>query len=139
MQCYYKLTEEDMEEITNEWPAEFRVPVEDVQLSDPDIIGSPLVTRAEHDGQGNGKKKKKREEVQDIENEDKDNASKETASDSLAGGGRNEVDQEEEGEEDKQDKGRSNTAKGSPYRSIDVKENEGFPAENLSVEEIQSN
>jgi hypothetical protein len=45
LQSYYKLTEEDMEEITKEWPAEFLVPVEYAELSNPDIIGSPLVTR----------------------------------------------------------------------------------------------
>jgi len=28
IQSYYKLTKEDMEEITKEWPAEFLVPVE---------------------------------------------------------------------------------------------------------------
>jgi hypothetical protein len=28
LQSYYKLTDEDMEEITKEWPAEFLVPVE---------------------------------------------------------------------------------------------------------------
>jgi hypothetical protein len=39
LQSYYKLTDEDMEEITKEWPAEFLVPVEDAELSDdPDII-----------------------------------------------------------------------------------------------------
>jgi hypothetical protein len=38
-----------MEEITKEWPVEFLVPVEDTKLSDPDIIGSPLVTQFEHD------------------------------------------------------------------------------------------
>jgi hypothetical protein len=27
LQSYYKLTDEDMEEITKEWPAEFLVPV----------------------------------------------------------------------------------------------------------------
>jgi hypothetical protein len=50
LQSYYKLTDEDMEEITKEWPAEFLVPVEQTELSDPDIIGSPLVTREEYDG-----------------------------------------------------------------------------------------
>jgi hypothetical protein len=50
IQSYYKLTEEDMEEITKEWPAKLLVPVEDVELSDPDIIESPLVTRKENDG-----------------------------------------------------------------------------------------
>jgi hypothetical protein len=50
MQSYYKLIEEDMEEITKEWPTKFLVPVEDAELSDPDIIRSPLVTRTEYDG-----------------------------------------------------------------------------------------
>jgi hypothetical protein len=50
LQSYYKLNEEDMEEITKEWPTKFLVRVEDVELSDPNIIGSPLVTRVEHDG-----------------------------------------------------------------------------------------
>jgi hypothetical protein len=78
LQSYYKLTDEDMEEITKEWPAKFLVPVEDVELSDPDIIGSPLVTRTEYDGQRSTKKKKKKEEVQDIDSEEKDNTSEET-------------------------------------------------------------
>jgi F0F1-type ATP synthase delta subunit len=50
LQSYYKLTEEEMEEITKEWPQKFLVLVEYVELSDPDIIGSPLVTQTEYDG-----------------------------------------------------------------------------------------
>jgi hypothetical protein len=38
------LTDEDMEEITKEWPVEFLVPVEDEKLSYLDIIRSSLVT-----------------------------------------------------------------------------------------------
>jgi hypothetical protein len=49
LQSYYKLTEEDMEEITKEWPAEFLIPVDQVELSDPDLIGSPVVTHEEYD------------------------------------------------------------------------------------------
>jgi hypothetical protein len=63
MQSYYKLTDEDMEEITKEWSLEFLVPLEDAELSDPDIIGSSLVTWVEHDGKTSAKKKKKKEEV----------------------------------------------------------------------------
>jgi hypothetical protein len=37
LQSYYKLTEEDMEEIIKEWPEKFLVPVEDAKLSNPDI------------------------------------------------------------------------------------------------------
>jgi len=57
------MTDEDMEDITKEWPTKFLVPVEDEEHSDPDIIGSSLVTRIEHDGQTSAKKKKKKEEV----------------------------------------------------------------------------
>jgi hypothetical protein len=65
----------------------------------PDIIGSPLVTRVEHDGQTSVKKKKKKEEVQNIETDDEDNASEESRPDSPTGGGGDEVNPEEEGEE----------------------------------------
>jgi hypothetical protein len=111
LQSYYKLTDEDMEEITKEWPAEFLVPVRDAELSDPDIIGSPLVTQTEYDGPSSTKKKKKKEEVQDIDSEEKDNTSEETAPDSPAGGGGDEVNQDKEGEEDKKDKGEATPPK----------------------------
>jgi hypothetical protein len=45
LQSYYKLTDEDMEEITKEWPNEFLIPVKQMDLSNPDIIGSPMVTQ----------------------------------------------------------------------------------------------
>jgi hypothetical protein len=105
LQSYYKLTEEDLEEITKEWPTEFLVPVGDAELSDPDLIGSLVVTRMEYDGPSSAKKKKKKEEVQDIDSQEKDNASEETMPDSPEGGGGDEVNQEEEGEEDKKEKG----------------------------------
>jgi hypothetical protein len=85
-----------MEEITKEWPEKFLVPVGDAELSDPDLIGSPVVTKTECDGPSNAKKKKKKEEVQEI-----NNASEETAPDSPGGGGGDEVNQEEEGEDEK--------------------------------------
>jgi hypothetical protein len=53
--------------------SKFLVPVEDAELSNPDIIGSPLVTRTEYDGQSSAKKKKKKDEVQDIETDEEDN------------------------------------------------------------------
>jgi hypothetical protein len=106
MQSYYKLTDEDMEEITKEWPAELLVPVEYVELSDPDIIRSPLVTGVEHDGQASAKKKKKKEEVQSIESDEEDSASEESRPDSPAIRGGDEVNQEEGREEgDKQETG----------------------------------
>jgi hypothetical protein len=101
-----------MAEITKEWPAKFLVPVEYVELSDPNIIESPLVTRTEYDGHSSAKKKKKKEEVQDIESYEKDNASEETVLDSPVGGGGDEVNQEEGGkDEEKQDKGESTLPK----------------------------
>jgi hypothetical protein len=96
------LIDEDMEDITKEWPAEFLILVEDEKLSDPDIIVSPLVTQTEYDGQRNAKKKKKKEEVQEIDSEEKDNASEETMPNSHARGEGNGVNQEEKGAEDKQ-------------------------------------
>jgi hypothetical protein len=104
LQSYYNLTEEDLEEITKEWSAEFLVPVGDAELFDPDLIGSVVVTRTEYDGPSNAKKKKK-EKVQNIDSEEKENTSEETVPDSPRGGAGDEVNQEEEGEEDKQEKG----------------------------------
>jgi hypothetical protein len=67
LQSYYKLTEEDMEEITKEWHAEFLILVDQAKLSDPDLNGSLLVTREEYDAPNNSRRKKK-EEVQDLHN-----------------------------------------------------------------------
>jgi hypothetical protein len=86
-----------MEEVTKEWLVDFLLPVGYAELSNPNLIGSPMVTRTEYDGPSSAKKKKKKEEVQDI-----DSASEENASDSPGGGGGDEVNEEEEGEEDKQ-------------------------------------
>jgi hypothetical protein len=61
LQSYYNLTEEDMEEITKEWPTKFLVPVEQTELSDPDVIESPVVTHEEYDGPNNNRRKKKEE------------------------------------------------------------------------------
>jgi hypothetical protein len=96
IQSYYKLTEEDMEEITKEWSPKFLVLVEQTELSDPDLIGILVVTHEEYDGPNNSKRKKK-EEIQE-----RHSASEETITDSPEGGGGDEVDKEEdEGEEDK--------------------------------------
>jgi hypothetical protein len=73
--------------------------VEDAELSNLDIIGSPLVTRVEHDGHTSVKKNKKKEEVQNIETNEEDSVLEESKPDSPAGGGGDEVNQEEGGEE----------------------------------------
>jgi hypothetical protein len=69
-------------------------------LSDPDLIGSPVVTREEYDASSSSRRKKK-EDIHEL-----NNASKEIASDSPGGGGGDEVDKEENGgKEDKQEQG----------------------------------
>jgi hypothetical protein len=60
LQSYYNLTDKDMEQIMKEWPEDFHVPVDDAKISDPDIIGSPLVTWFEHARQSIAKKKNKK-------------------------------------------------------------------------------
>jgi hypothetical protein len=44
IQSYYKLTDEDMEQITKEWPEKFLLPIADAELFDTDTIKSPIVT-----------------------------------------------------------------------------------------------
>jgi hypothetical protein len=88
LQSYYKVTDEDMEQITKEWTEEFLAHVADEELSDTDTIGSSMVTRVEHVKQSSGtKNKKKQEEGQDIETDEKVNASEENGSGWLRGGG----------------------------------------------------
>jgi hypothetical protein len=91
LQSYYKLTKEDMEEMTKQWSAKFLVPVEQTKLFDPELIRIHVVTKEEYDAPHNSRKKKK-EEVQEL-----NSTSKETTPE---GGGGDEVDKEEdEGEE----------------------------------------
>jgi hypothetical protein len=49
-----------MEEITKECPVEFLAPVEQTELSGPDLIGSLVVTREEYDAPSSNKRKKKK-------------------------------------------------------------------------------
>jgi hypothetical protein len=50
-----------MEEITKEWPAEFLILVEQAELFDPGVKGSPVVTREEYDAPSNRRRKNKEE------------------------------------------------------------------------------
>jgi DNA-directed RNA polymerase specialized sigma subunit len=63
LQSYYNLKDEDMEQIMKEWLVEFLVSIDDAELSNPDIIGIPLVTQFDHAGETSVEKKKKKEEV----------------------------------------------------------------------------
>jgi hypothetical protein len=101
LQSCYKMSNKDMEQIMKEWPTKFLVPIDDAELSDPEIIESPLATRFEHAGQTSVNKKKEKEEVQNIETDEEDNALEESRPGSPAGGGGDQINQEggeEEGE-----------------------------------------
>jgi hypothetical protein len=69
-----------MEEITKVWLEEILVPVHHTELSDPNLIGSLVVTREEYDAPSSSRKKKK-EYAQEIHS-----TSEETALDSPSGG-----------------------------------------------------
>jgi hypothetical protein len=75
LQSYYKLTEEDLEEITKDWSTDLLIPADPTEISD---IDSPETTQ---DTLGPSKTKKI-EEVQDL-----DNSSVNTASISPEKGG----------------------------------------------------
>jgi hypothetical protein len=92
LQSYYKLTNEDMEQITKEWSEQFLLHVADAELSDTDTIGIPIVTQVEHVRHSSGtKNKKKQEEFQDIKRDEEDNASEYNGSGSQGGGGEDEA------------------------------------------------
>jgi hypothetical protein len=93
---------------------EFLILVEDAELSDPNIIGIPLVTRTEHFGQSSMKKKKKKIEVQIIEIDEEESTSEESGSDSPIGGGGGEVNQEGGEEGEKKHKGKVTPLKDPP-------------------------
>jgi hypothetical protein len=96
LQYYYKLTKEDMEEITKEWPVELVIPIEQEELSNPNLIVSPMVNHEEYDAP-NSRRRKKKEKAQELKS-----TSEERASGSPGGGGDEKVDKEEnKGEEDK--------------------------------------
>jgi hypothetical protein len=67
LQSYYKLIEEDMEEITKVWPAELLILVNHAKLSDHDLIRSLVVTCEDYDAPS-GRRRKKKEEVQELNN-----------------------------------------------------------------------
>jgi hypothetical protein len=81
LQYYYKLTTEDLEERIKDCSTEFLIPTDPAELSDPDLIGNPVVTHEEYDSPSNNKKKKK-QYVQEIHS-----TTEETASESPSGGG----------------------------------------------------
>jgi hypothetical protein len=89
LQSYYKLTEEELKEINKEWPTKLLIPIDPIELSDLELIRSPMITREGNDTPRTSRRKKT-EEVQQLSS-----ASEETASDSYEGGGDDEVDTED--------------------------------------------
>jgi hypothetical protein len=98
LQSYYKLTEEDLEEITKDWSAELLIPADPTEMSDPELIDSPETTHEAKDLPGPSRRKKT-EEVQNLSS-----ASEGTASVSPGRGGDDEV-EETNGKEDQQKQG----------------------------------
>ena len=78
-----------MEEITKECPEELLVLVNHAELSDPNLIGSLVVTHKEYDAP-NSSRNKNKEDVQEI-----NNASEDIALNSPSRGGYDEVDKED--------------------------------------------
>jgi len=68
---------------------EILIPVDQSELSDPDLIENLVVTREEYDAPSSNKRKKK-EEIQEL-----DNTSKETITESIGKGGDDEVENKE--------------------------------------------
>jgi hypothetical protein len=64
IQSYYKLTEEDLEEITKDWSADLLIPADPAEISDPEH-DSVEASHKEHDTPGPSKMNKT-EEVQDL-------------------------------------------------------------------------
>jgi hypothetical protein len=89
LQSYYKITKEDLEEITKEWPIDLLISVDPTELSNLELIESLVVTHEGYDTPRT-RRRKKTKEVQK-----RNSALEETASKSLKGGGDDEVDKEE--------------------------------------------
>jgi hypothetical protein len=98
IQSYYKLTDEDIEEITKDWSVELLIHTDPTEMSEPELIGSPE-TNHEAKDLPRSSKRKKTEEVQNLSS-----ASKGTASVSPRRGGDDKV-EETNGKEDQQKQG----------------------------------
>jgi predicted transcriptional regulator len=86
LQSYYKITEEDLKEITKEWLADLLIPTNPVEMSDLELDISEAAHK-EHDTPRTSRRKKT-EEVQDLRS-----ASEKTASVSPNRGGDDEVEE----------------------------------------------
>jgi hypothetical protein len=62
LQSYYKLMEEDLKDITKDWLEYLLIPIDPIEMSNPD---SPETTHKEHDTPGHSRRNKTKE-VQDV-------------------------------------------------------------------------
>jgi hypothetical protein len=58
IQSYYKLIEEDLEEITKDWLVDLLILVEPVEMFYPELFGILEATQKEHDTPGTNRRKK---------------------------------------------------------------------------------
>jgi hypothetical protein len=65
LQSYYKLIEEDLEEITKDWSVELLIPADPTEMYDLELIGSSEASHEKHDTHGTSRRKKT-EEVQNL-------------------------------------------------------------------------
>jgi hypothetical protein len=65
LHSYYKLTEEDLEEINKDWSEDLLISSDPTKMSDPKLIGSSEATHKEHDTPGTSRRKKT-EEVKNL-------------------------------------------------------------------------
>jgi hypothetical protein len=57
IQSYYKLTEEDLEEITKDWSADLLIPANPIEMRDPELDSSEA-SHKEHDTPKPSRRKK---------------------------------------------------------------------------------
>jgi hypothetical protein len=69
LQSYYKLTEEDLKEITKDWSADLLISVDPAEMSNSELDSSEAAHK-EHDTPGTIKRKKTRE-IQDLSSHQK--------------------------------------------------------------------
>jgi hypothetical protein len=115
LQSYYKLTEDDLEEITKEWSADLLVSTDPIEIFD---IDSP---EAAQDTPGPSKTKKTKKKKKDEEVQDIDNLSVRTTSITLEQGGDGE-DLEEVEQRPEDEVEIINKRKGSPLEPSSLEE-----------------
>jgi hypothetical protein len=131
LRSYYKLTEEDLEEITKDWSAELLIPTDPTEMSDPELIGSPETTHEAKDTPGTSRRKNTKE-VQDLSS-----TSEETTSVSPGRGGDDEV-EEKNGKEDQQKQGQVTPPRDPAVEAYPLKKRKVSPMKPTSRKKSQA-